>query len=162
MHPGWQRICYCLFKKNILTKQKKNDLNSSSFWAGSVRSHVCSSPAYLAQGPTASHGIGLPLLCLDRQVSLGPFSPAVSKGTPSSHTLFNSWKTFMDNWGSADHGLQATDLDCFSPGLQTKISCLDHSWQHVVPEGIRVLMLTGIQSYLLCRFKMLMWTFLAN
>lgn len=82
MHPGWQRIYCCLFKKNSLTKQKKYDLNSSSFWAGSVRSHVCSSPAYLAQGPTASHGIGLPLLCLDRQVSLGPFLQPFPKGHP--------------------------------------------------------------------------------
>lgn len=113
MHPGWQRIYCCLFKRRIFQPSKQNDPNSSSFRAGTVRSHACSSPAYLALWSAASHGIGLPLLCLERQVSLGPFSLAISKKTPSSHTLFNSWKTFIENWESADHGLQATDSDSF-------------------------------------------------
>lgn len=78
-------------------------------------------------------------LLRERSFTWSISSSCFQRNIPSSHTLFNSWKTFTDNRGSVDHGQQA-DLDRFLLGLQTEISRLDRSWQRVFPEGIGLLM----------------------
>lgn len=105
------------------------------------------------------HFMELLFHCLEENL-LSLFSPGISNETHSSHTPFNSWKTFMDNRGTADHGLQSIDFKSFDPRLQTEISRLYHSW--CVPEGIQVLVPAEIPSYSLCKFRMRLRTFWAN
>lgn len=151
------------YSKRIFQPSKQNHPNSSSFRAGSVRSRACSSPAHLAQCPTASHGIGVcSTALLTGKSCLVQLPHLFPKGCPPLTPYLSSWKIFVNKWGSADRGLQATDLDSFGTELQTKISCLDDCWHHVIPERIQVLMPADIQSYLPSRFGMLLWTFQAK
>lgn len=55
------------------------------------------------------HFMELLFHCLEEN-PLSLFSPGISTETHSSHTLFNSWMTFIDNGGSADRGLQGIDF----------------------------------------------------
>lgn len=143
------------YSKRIFQPSKQNDPKSSSFRISCVlmtsifSMRFCSIPWHWS-------------LLRERSFTWSISSSCFQRNTPSSHTLFNSCKTFTHNRGSADHGLQAADLDSFLLGLQTEILHLDHGWQRVFPEGIRVLMPADISSYLLCRFRMSLWTLQAK
>lgn len=149
------------YSKRIFQPSKQNHPNSSSFRAGSVRSRACSSPAHLARCPTASHGIGVcSTALLTGKSCLVQLPYLFPKECPPLTPYLNSWKIFMNKWGSADRGLQATDLDSFGTELQTLMSW----WllTSCIPERIQVLTPADIQSYLLSRFGMLLWTFQAK